>query len=538
MSGPVVLAQEQKADASKTSNDNVTVYKIQNRWISSQYLYDAGNELKYGDGNTEDYLWILEDKDGFRMIKNKATGEYINIKNGEGKCECTAVDVSDKTAHWTLNTIDGTIKSIQNRSNDKFLNIEKKLGYATCDIDKEPTEKDWFSAQWNFIHAGGPVPPPEPVVKLPYMTFVDSPGYCSDIKGRTTIKFSAKGMTDAEASCWHQPTAEKPDVWGFESKFAENIKLDAEGTGTIEFPADDFPHGPVTIKIHTWNEKKKDNCYLQLYNKGGVLWNQGAPKDPPSPAEGMKLIYVDDFDKALSISKDGQGATYCSHKPGGGDFSSVPFTDFEAPNNPFSQVDSYMRIRCSKNTNSTGLISSLRMDGTGFTANVPCYFECRMIGPTAPGSWPAFWVMTRSVYKGLKEPADELDTIEAYGGEGPKSPKQTGYWIATHYWNQGEEGKKQKGIYQQIKMTEIGGKSSWFSTFHVYGTKITMTDTIYYCDNVEVGRHPTGKLSKTEPWFFFVNLATGGGWPVNLKRYNNTIDMYVDYVRVYQGDKE
>ncbi len=84
-------------------------------------------------------------------------------------------------------------------------------------------------------------------------------------------------------------------------------------------------------------------------------------------------------------------------------------------------------------TRSTGLISALRMDGTGILATPPCYFECRLTAQSAPGTWPAFWLMTRSVYKGLKEPADELDTIEAYGGWGPHNPNQTGYWIATHY---------------------------------------------------------------------------------------------------------
>jgi hypothetical protein len=35
--------------------------------------------------------------------------------------------------------------------------------------------------------------------------------------------------------------------------------------------------------------------------------------------------------------------------------------------------------------------------------------------------------------------------------------------------------------------------------------------------------------------FFLVNLATGGGWPVDLSRYNGLADMYVDYVRVYSA---
>jgi hypothetical protein len=34
-----------------------------------------------------------------------------------------------------------------------------------------------------------------------------------------------------------------------------------------------------------------------------------------------------------------------------------------------------------------------------------------------------------------------------------------------------------------------------------------------------------------------IDLATGGGWPVDLCRYNGLADMYVDYVRVYQQDR-
>ena len=37
--------------------------------------------------------------------------------------------------------------------------------------------------------------------------------------------------------------------------------------------------------------------------------------------------------------------------------------------------------------------------------------------------------------------------------------------------------------------------------------------------------------------YFLINLATGGGWPVDLSRYNGIADMYVDYVRVYSGNQ-
>ena len=40
------------------------------------------------------------------------------------------------------------------------------------------------------------------------------------------------------------------------------------------------------------------------------------------------------------------------------------------------------------------------------------------------------------------------------------------------------------------------------------------------------------------PHFFLINYAIGGssGWPVDLERYRQSSDMYVDYVRVFQGE--
>jgi len=143
--------------------------------------------------------------------------------------------------------------------------------------------------------------------------------------------------------------------------------------------------------------------------------------------------------------------------------------------------------------------------------------------------------------KGDKVGCDELDVVEAYGGEGPGHPNaDDAYMVSPHRWNQGEEGKvaeKQafQGLRNPIRMRKFGIPSTWFETFHVYGCKVTKTDTIYYCDDMEVGRHPTFPLSKEKPLFFLVNLATGGGWPVDLSRYAGLADMYIDFVRVYQG---
>ena len=502
--------------------DDVTIYKIQNRWLGTNFLSDATGKVNYGEGTDDTYLWSIENKNGAQRIKNKATGNYMSAKDGSPDLSTAALPDSDPTSYWIIDPVAGDWVSIKSKANGNYINVEAKKGYAECDSNNVPSDTDRWAEQWKLVYVSGPQPAP---VLAKNIVHVTAPAYCSDVKGDTTIAILAPGFTSAVVKCWQQG-----DGFGADSTVG-NVTLDADGKGTIVFPADKYPHGPIMVRITGTNGTASDTCNLQLYNKGGVSWNEGIPKDPPPPAEGMKLVYSDDFNGPLSISATGAGATYYSHKPGGGDFGDLHFSDFESANNPFFQVDTYLRIRADATKGYSGLISSLRKDGTGFTTTAPCYFECRFLSQSAPGSWPAFWVMTQGVYKGLKEPADELDIIEAYGGTGPHHPNQSGYWTTSHNWNQ---PGKQPGVYQQNPMQNIGGKSTWWETFHIYGCKITDTDTIYYCDNIEVARHPTCIMSKTEPFFFFINLAIGGGWPKDLSRYDNIIDMYVDYVRVYK----
>ena len=67
----------------------------------------------------------------------------------------------------------------------------------------------------------------------------------------------------------------------------------AHGGFDCNFPADAYPHGPVTVTISGENGTLKDACYLQLYNQGGVSWNEGIPKDPPQ-VKGMSLVFAEE----------------------------------------------------------------------------------------------------------------------------------------------------------------------------------------------------------------------------------------------------
>jgi hypothetical protein len=395
---------------------------------------------------------------------------------------------------------------------------EGVLSFDTLAVDSEKSEAETLGARVDVLE----------------------PGYCSEVRGKTRISVVAPGFKRLTARCW-----KGGGTFGTDSVVAA-IPLDTKGNGSFVFPADDYPHGPITVRLAGELGSVHDRCYLQLYNKGGVAWREGMPRNPPPAARGMKLVFADDFRGPLSISSTDPKASYYDHKPPGGyqDFSVHVFTSRGARGDPFAQVDSYLRIRASDRTRSSGLISSLKNDGSGVKVSAPCYFECRFLGPNAVGTWPGFWLMTDFMtgYERLKDrtPCDELDIIEAYGGEGPGSPNaDDSYMITPHCWNQGEAGKAIEtkafqGLRNPIRMRTFGIPSTWFEAFHTYGCKVTTTDTIYYCDDIEVGRHAAFPFSKQQPLFFMINLATGGGWPVDLSRYDGLADMYVDYVRVYQ----
>ena len=114
--------------------------------------------------------------------------------------------------------------------------------------------------------------------------------------------------------------------------------------------------------------------------------------------------------------------------------------------------------------------------------------------------------------------------------------------ISPHCWDQGPTGKAletkaYEAMHNPVHMRTFNIPSTWFEAFHTYTCKITATETIYYCDDIELGRHATFPVSTERPFYFLIDLATGGGWPVDLSRYNGHVDMYIDYVRVYSGAK-
>ena len=364
----------------------------------------------------------------------------------------------------------------------------------------------------------------------------------STINGNTTVEVYAPGMKNLVAHIWHQPDADHPGANGYDAYFTGITPDLMTGLAQVKFDANLFPHGPLVVVINGWdsaagdpNYSHSDNTWIQFYNGGGVVWNKGIPAPPPQAA-GMSVVYQDDFTSALSISRTGAGTTYTSLKPdnypNGSEFGDAIFADPATPYNPFAIIgNDYLRIRISKvppgysdpwgRTYFGGMLSSARVDGTGIAATNG-YFEARMMLPPGNGAWSAFWLLSKnSIGASRLSTTAEIDIVETYGAN-PQGACQNEHSWATK--PEIHQGNCSNGNY---------AFSDGISTWHIYGVKITPATTYYYIDNVQVWSHPTLPQERS-PMFFLIDAALGSGFPVDLTKYGGQVDLFVDYVRVFQ----
>lgn len=370
---------------------------------------------------------------------------------------------------------------------------------------------------------------------------IASPALRSDVYGdNIAVKAFVPGFERVSMGTLHQPDAENTGAGGYYKLFANNLIPNADGYVEANFPAYDYPYGPLTITIDAVSGDYTKRYYLQLYNEAGVRWQNGAA-DAPTPvhAEGMKLAFTDDFDQPLSIATAHEDGLYYTHTLGWvnpddpegpligtTDFGGAGFKNYNSGENPFAQKDSYLRIRAMKNKKeggySSGLLSS-EHNNRKTLSHVYGYWECRILCPPGKGTWPAFWLLsTKSTVTGPVN-GSEIDILEGYG-KALHTPTQ-----AWHLW--------------AIKEEDGDGNQNWFNlsengmldiaqSFHTYAGKITEDYTYFYIDDVEVYKVPTMEEAKV-PMFFLINLALEEVWDIDLQEYDQAVDMYVDYVRVY-----
>ncbi|MDT7706104.1 MAG: hypothetical protein QOG20_1711 [Pseudonocardiales bacterium] len=142
-----------------------------------------------------------------------------------------------------------------------------------------------------------------------------------------------------------------------------------------------------------------------------------------------------------------------------------------------------------------------------------------MLAPAAPGTWPAFWMLPSDNLVAPTPVVAEIDAVELYGHE------PTGACESTHEYKDGRDG----GVARcGRRFATERDALSW----HTYGVSITPADIIFSIDGQVVATSPQVEDGGS-PMFFLVDLALGGGWPIQLQAVQDRAQLYVDYVRVY-----
>ncbi len=156
------------------------------------------------------------------------------------------------------------------------------------------------------------------------------------------------------------------------------------------------------------------------------------------------------------------------------------------------------------------------------------YFEARMKLATAPGLWPAFWMMPdrgeevgpQWVRADTGKGGMEFDIMEHLTRWGPYR-----YNVAMHWDGYGKRHKSTGSTNIYIQHDEDG--------FITAGLLWTPGSLIYYCNGKEVARWENDRVSHVEAYPIFY-LMTGGWDNSRLDDTQLPDEFVIDYIRVWQ----
>jgi Glycosyl hydrolases family 16 len=350
-----------------------------------------------------------------------------------------------------------------------------------------------------------------------------------------TTASTVEGPVDLEVATAPGYTAVTATVWPADPAAPAGQPVQGTpgptGLATLTIDTTAAPPGPFTVDVEaTGDGHAAAHAYFQLYRRGAL---SGDVSSSPA-ADGRTLVYSEEFNQPVTLSRSGVGADYAAAKPdhgGAQDFGSAIFAD---PAQGFGNLevvdDHYLRINVEPapagyvdpqnygRTHVGGLLASSRVDGSGFAAQYG-YFEARMLAPAAPGTWPAFWMLPSNNVVSPTPTVAEIDAVELYGHD-PKGGCQS-----THGYENGKDrGSGQCGQRQPSERAAL----AW----HTYGVSILPIGITFYIDGRVVATAPP-VAGGAAPMFFLVDLALGGGWPLRLEGVQERASLYVDYIRVY-----
>nr|WP_138758759.1 glycoside hydrolase family 16 protein [Modestobacter altitudinis] len=359
------------------------------------------------------------------------------------------------------------------------------------------------------------VTPPQP----DQLTLVcPSPG--SAVDDTATVVVAAAPGTSVQATAWQPSTRSMARVAAGTTG--------RDGRAVLSFGTADLSRGPLTVKVVT-TLTASTPLYVQLINPGGTATTASS-----YAPEGMTLQWDEEFTDPLSITATGADAVYAATKPaywGPSEFGDAVFADPASGAGNISTVDQdYLRIRAEPigdrdvptpfgQDHLGGIVSSLHVGASGFAAQYG-YYEARMLGAPGTGTWPAFWMLDSQSATRSSTTSGEVDGVELYG----HNPVGSCHSLVN--WSSGQSQDP------EVNCLEDNGLPDWSMTWHTWGVRIIPNGAIYYIDGTKVAT-ATGLAHHSDPFYFMVNLALGGGWPTDLTPTGDISDLYVDWIHVY-----
>lgn len=263
------------------------------------------------------------------------------------------------------------------------------------------------------------------------------------------------------------------------------------------------------------------------------VWSE-ASAGTPLDLTGYSMVYEETFDDIGVIAESGIAATSEWYAPvrtwpqTEGTFAAID--DAWEPFKLDASEGNNLRMRMAHDgTKWRGVhMQTSESDGSGvsFTKG---YFECRMKTPAggAYGAWPAFWLYGTQVYTDPDETRPEIDIVELYPGV-----DVNGHHAAVHL--------RPGNPYVATRVSQHWVKGSYAGMpgvindggYHTYGGMIDDSFIRIYFDGAEVCRMPTHP-DFIQPLHMLVSMQLLIGEIASMDT-STPVDMWVDYVRVYQ----
>jgi autotransporter-associated beta strand protein len=237
---------------------------------------------------------------------------------------------------------------------------------------------------------------------------------------------------------------------------------------------------------------------------------------PAATGTGWDLVFADEFDgtSADTLKWNIASPTW-----------TMPNSDSTASADQVSVGDGVLTlgaIRNSASSFSSGSVSTYQK--YTWTSG---YFEARILLPTTPGSWPAFW----GLYTGWPPEADIMEFPLTTDG-GTNGYSNTKYSTNFHYTNSSGANAAGAGV---VDPSSAGALNTGYHKFGMHW--VDNTSVTFYFDDVQVSSFTNSTVAQMVNMYLMLDYAVGGWpgtpstaqWPLGF-----TDQTKVDYVRVWQ----